>query len=164
MDEQTARWNSPPMMRLPPSNVAACRSPLRFPEQIRLLPLLPQPPSLPIWGMASLPPVWRRGIPLPAEASGSRLGSAHLHLVRIPLRSPAWFPASPLPSRRAASPAPLSASPATALPGWRSPRARSSSLPRVPPMSHGRWRRTLEPDEPRSMHYTKIVNFLELKP
>jgi hypothetical protein len=31
-------------------------------------------------------------------------------------------------------------------------------------MSHGRWRRTLEPDEPRSMHYTKIVNFLELKP
>uniref|UniRef100_A0A804RAW7 Uncharacterized protein n=1 Tax=Zea mays TaxID=4577 RepID=A0A804RAW7_MAIZE len=62
MDEQTARWNSPPMMPLPPSNVVACGSPLRFPEQIRLLPLLPQPPSLRIWGTALLAPGCRVGV------------------------------------------------------------------------------------------------------
>jgi hypothetical protein len=93
MDEQTARWNSPPMMPLPPSNVVACGSPLRFPEQIRLLPLLPQPPSLRIWGTALLAPGCRVGVryrlrlriqarrasgsrlAAPASASGSRLAA-----------------------------------------------------------------------------------------
>jgi hypothetical protein len=82
MDEQTARWNSPPMMPLPPSNVVACGSPLRFPEQIRLLPLLPQPPSLRIWGTTLLAPGCRVGVRYrlrlriqACRASGSRLAA-----------------------------------------------------------------------------------------
>lgn len=82
MDEQTARWNSPPMMPLPPSNVVACGSPLRFPEQIRLLPLLPQPPSLRIWGTTLLAPGCRVGVRYrlrlriqARRASGSRLAA-----------------------------------------------------------------------------------------